>query len=915
MAIDRWRYVLPLRLRSLFRTKTVESELDEELQYHVERQIEVNLSAGMSPDQARYAALRSLGGLEQHKETIRDHRRVALADTVMRDLRYGLRVLRRSPVFTAVAVLSLALGVGANAAMFQLIDSIALRNLPVARPHELVEVRPDGAPAFGIYHDTHTAHLTFPLWAEVRAHQTAFSGLFAWGIAPLLVGRGAEGRAANGLWVSGETFGVLGIAPERGRLLQAADDRRGCGGSAAVISHRFWQSYFGGRDAAIGSRLIVLDQPFTVIGVTPASFTHLEVGQPFDVALPLCAIELWESRLEARDRWWLTVMGRLAPGWTIERATEHLETLSPRLFESTLLAGYNAELTAAYRALRLEALPAGRGVSRLRDAYGTSLAWLLGLAGLVLLMTCGNLATLLLARATAREREIAVRVAIGATRPRIVSQLLIESVLLAAGGAALAVPIALFSARALVAFLDTPAAPVALTLTADWRLSVFVGAAATLTALLFGLVPAVRVSMADPITAMHNAARGVSLDRRRMGLQQGLVVAQIAVSLVLVVSALLFVQTFRNLGRIDTGFEQHDTFAVSFFALTSPPPASQAAFQERLINEIRSIPGVVAAASSTHLPLGAGLWTHFFRVPGLDGAEREPSRFVYVDPEYFETLRIPVHAGRGFHALDTAGSRRVLIVNESFVRTHLRGLQPIGATIQTLAEPGYPATTYEIVGVAGDTKYGDLRDEDCMCGRPSGSMPPIAYVPLAQNPSPYAWTPIVVRSNGAAPGLASTIAQRVERLASAVVTNVVELRTQVRERLVRERMLAWLAGAFGGLALVVVVVGLYGIIAYLAASRRNEIGIRLSLGATRTQIARLVLRANVALLAVGLAIGVPLTLAATRAAGALLFGLTPMDVPTIAVAAALLAVAATAAAALPAWRAARTRPEVALRCE
>ena len=845
-----------------------------------------------------------------------DPPRVALADAVRRDVRYALRVLRRSPIFTAVAVLTLALGVGANAAMFHLIDSIALRSLPVANPQELVEVRPDGPQAFGIY-EGFNSRVTYPLWEQIRANQSAFSGLFAWGNAPLLIGRGAEGRAANGLWVSGDAFAVLGIAPQRGRLLLAADDRRGCGASAAVISHGFWQSYFGGRDSAIGSRLTVLDQPFTVIGVTPAAFTGLEVGQPFDVALPLCATELWDGRLDARDRWWLTVMGRIAPGWTIARADAHLETLSPRLFEATLLSGYNADLTAGYRALRLDALPAGRGVSRLRDTYGTSLTWLLGLTGLVLLMTCGNLATLFLARATAREREIAVRVAIGATRPRIVSQMLIESLLLAAGGAMLAVPVALFSARALVAFLDTSAEPVGLTLTADWRLLAFVAGTATLTTVLFGLVPALRVSMADPIIAMRNAARGLSLDRRRARLQQGLVVAQVAVSLVLVVSALLFVQTFRNLTGVDTGFEQEGTFAVSFFDLTAQalPPARKAVFQQQLTNEIRSIPGVVAAATSSHVPLGGGTWSHFFRVPAHGGDGRKPSRFAYVDPGYFETLEIPVRSGRAFQDRDNASSQRVLVVNDSFVRAHLRGLNPIGTTIHTLAEPGFPETTYEIVGVVGDTKYGDLREENCWCDTPSGSMAPIAYVPTAQNPSPYAWTPVIVRAGGVSPGLASTIAQRVERLNPAIVVNVVSLRAQVRERLTREQMLAWLAGAFGALALVVVSIGLYGIIAYLAATRRNEIGIRLSLGATRTQIARLVLRDNVALLVAGLVIGLPLTLGATRAANTLLFGLTATDVPTIAAAVAILASAATLAAAVPAWRAARIRPEEALRTE
>jgi predicted permease len=916
MGLERWRYVLPLRLRSLFRGPAVDRDLDEELQYHLERQIELNIEQGMTPKEARYAALRALDGLEQHKETMRDHRRVAFADMAMRDLRYGLRVLRRSPIFASVAILSLALGVGANAAMFQLIDAISLRSLPVVNPEELLEVRPGGPQAFGNY-DNFNSRVTYPLWEELRAHQTAFSGLFAWGNADLLIGRGTSARAANGLWVSGDTFAVLGLSPQRGRLLAPADDRRGCGASPVVVSHGFWQTYFGGGDAVVGSTLTVFDHPFTVVGVTPATFTGLEVGQTFDVALPLCAAALFDGRLDSRDHWWLTVMGRRAPGWTIAQADQQLRALSPRLLAATVPSGYNADLLEGYRALRFEALPAAHGVSRLRDSHGTSLAWLLGLTGLVLLMTCGNLATLLLARATAREREIAVRVAIGATRARIVSQMLVESLMVAAGGAVLAVPVALFSARALVAFLDTATAPVSLPLTADWRLIAFVGGTAVLTAVLFGLLPAVRVSMADPIVAMRSAARGLSLDRRRARVQQGLVVAQVAVSLVLVVSALLFVQTFRNLARVDTGFEQTGTLAVSFFDLAAQalPAARKTAFQEELTNEIGSIPGVAAAASSSHVPLSGGTWSHFFRVTARASADRKASRFAYVGPRYFETLRIPIRAGRAFHELDNAGSRRVLLVNEAFVRSHLAGLNPIGATIHTLAEPGFPETTYEIVGVVGDTKYGDLREENCWCDTPSGPMAPIAYVPIAQNPVPYAWTPILVRSSGAVSGLAAAIAKRVEQLNPAIVVNIVELRTQVRERIIREQMLAWLAGAFGVLALLVVVIGLYGIIAYLAATRRNEIGIRLSLGSTRMEIARLVLRDIIALLAVGLMIGLPLALAATRAAAALLFGLTPTDVPTIVSATALLATAALVAGALPAWRAARVRLEEALRTE
>ena len=916
MGFDRWPYVLTLRLRSLFRSKTVDRELDEELHYHIERQVELNVARGMTSTDARHAALRAMGGVEQHKEECRDRRRVRFADNVIRDTRHGLRLLRRSPIFTTVAVLSLALGIGANAAIFQLIDTLRLRSLAVANPQELAEVRADGPQAFGGYEGINSK-ATYPLWEQIQAHQSAFAAIFAWGDAQFLVGRGAETRKARGLWVSGDFFPALGIPPERGRLLGPSDDRRGCGAGSAVVSHGFWQSYFGGRESAIGGTLTILDRPFTVVGVTPASFTGLEVGETFDIALPVCSAPLWDSRIVDRDRWWLTVMGRLKPDWTIARAHEHLRTLSSGLLDATIPPGYDAGLIDGYRRLRFGVFPAGRGVSRLRNTYGTSLSLLLGLTALVLLITCGNLATLMLARASAREREIAVRAAIGASRARLVSQMLIESLLVAAGGAVLAVPVALLSGHALVAFLDTSTSPVNLNLTADWRLFGFVGTIATLAAVLFGLLPALRVSMVDPIAAMRHASRGATVDRHRARFQRGLVVAQVAVSLVLTFSALLFVQTFRNLAAVDTGFEPDHTIAVSFMDRASQDLSveQKAAFQEQLTREIRSVPGVAAAASSTHVPLSGATWSHFFRVTGVSRNERKASRFAYVSPGYFDTLKIPIRSGRDFYDLDNARSRRVMLVNDSFVRSHLDGLNPIGATLRTMAESGFPETTYDIIGVVGDTKYADLREEDCWCDRDGGSMAPIAYVPMAQNPSPYAWAPVIVRASTSSAGIPSTIGQRVQRLNPAIAIEFVELKTRIRERLISERMIAWLAGAFGILAMALVAVGVYGIIAYLAVGRRNEIGIRLSLGSTRAQIVGLVLRDNLWLVGVGLAVGLPLAIAAMRGAGALLFGLTPTDVLTVAGATCLLASAGILAGALPAWRAAQIRPDAALRCD
>ena len=652
-------------------------------------------------------------------------------DYVTRDARYGLRALRRTPVFAAVAILSLALGIGANAAIFQLIDTVRFRNLPVADPQGLAEVRADGVDGFGIS-ASFNSEVTHPLWEQIQAHQTAFASIFAWVNTRFLVGRGDEARQVRGLWVSGDFFRVLGITPERGRLFTPDDDRRGCGAGSAIVSHAFWQTALGGRDTAIGGPLTILDQPFTIVGVTPARFTGLEVGQSFDVALPVCSAALWGDSLDRRDFWWLTVMGRLKPEWTIPRADQYLRALSPGLLDATVPSGYSADLTAQYRAFRFGVIPAGRGVSRLRGAHGTSLSLLFGLTGLVLLITCANLATLTLARASAREREVAVRVALGASRWRVVSLMLIESLFVTIGGAALAVPVALISGRALVAFLDTSTNPVALHLTADWRLISFVGTSAALTSVLFGLVPALRVSFVDPVAAMRRSSRGLTVDRRRARLQRGLVVGQIAVSLVLVVSAVLFVRSFRNLLLVDAGFEQEGTAAVWALDRTAAALSleQRVAFQ-KLTDEIGSVPGVAAAASATHIPLSGGSWWHFFRVTSRADNERHGSRFTYISPGYFRTLRIPIRSGRDFEDLDNANSRRVMLVNDSFARSHLQGLSPIGTTLRTVAEAGYPETTYEIVGVVGNTKYADLREE----------MPPIAYVPIAQNPDLQPWAP------------------------------------------------------------------------------------------------------------------------------------------------------------------------------
>ena len=903
MSFDRWWYVLPLRLRSLFRRNAVEQELDDELRYHVERQIEVNLARGMTPSAARTAALSAMGSLEARKDECRDHRGVSLVDHTLRDLRHAIRLLRRSPVFTAVAIASLALGIGANAAFFQLIDHVHLRSLGVRSPQELAEVKVAGVRNFGVS-DGFNSEITYPLWEQIRAHQQAFSGVFAWGRFNPLVGRGADARQVSALWASGDFFSVLGVQPARGRLLMSADDHRGCGATSVVVSHAFWQRYFGGRESAVGSPLVVLDQRFTVIGVTPPDFTGLEVGRTFDIVLPVCAAALWGTALDQKHYWWLTVMGRLEPGWDVETASDHVRTLSPALFEATVPSGYSAESTARYREFRLGVWSAARGVSFLREEYGRPLWLLFGMTGLVLLITCGNLATLMLARSRERAAEISVRVALGASRARIVSQLSLESLMVAVIGAVASVPVALAAGRGLVRFLSTSANPVYLELTGDWRVGAFSTAVALCTAVAFGVAPALRLSLTNPQDALRRASRGVAgLDSRSL-LRRVLVVGQIAVSVLLVSSALVFARSVWNLANVKMGFQQDGILSIQFLDLLSAkvPPDERALFQQQLADEVRATPGVIAAAPSTHTPLNGASWSQAFRLIDTEG--RRSSKFSYVGPDYFTTMEIALVAGRGIRTSDTASSQRVIVVNDAFVRTMLPGQDPLGQTLRTFAEPGYPETTYEIVGVVGDTMYATLR----------GGTPPIAFVPIAQHPNLRPWANVLARTNGSTAAITTALTQRIATLNPAITVKVGELRGQIRELITGDRLLAWLAGTMSALATALAAVGLYGLVAYLATLRRKEIGIRLSLGSSRGSVIGLMMRESGWLVGLGVAVGLPLAWLAMRGVAALVFGVSSAEALP-ALAALLLAVVAGVSAGIPAWRASRLDPVSILRTD
>lgn len=816
-------------------------------------------------------------------------------DAILQDLRFAIRGLIRTPGFTAVAVLTLALGIGANTAIFQLINAVALRPLPVRNPEELVEVRiVGGNQGFGVNPGRYS-QLTLPVWHEIRAHQQALSGAFAWGTRELRVGERSDLRPAGGIVVSGEFFRVLGVQPWRGGLLDAADEALPCPASRAVVSYAYWQREMGGREIDRDTRLRVNLELVDVIGVTPPEFFGIAVGESFDIALPLC-----QQKEYYRNLFNIAVMGRLRPGWTIERASAHLNALSVGIFEVMAPTGYSPARIERFKSFRLAAYPASTGVSALRTQYDTSLHLLLAITALVLLIACANLANLMLARASARAREVAVRIALGASRMAIVRQFLAESCLLAAIGAVFAVGLAHILGRALLWALSTESGSPTLSLATDWYVLLFASLVAFITCVIFGLAPAARATRIQPAMAIRTGGRGMTSGHERQSLQRLMVTMQIAISLVMLVAALLFVRSFRNLMTFDPGIRQEGiTVAIFRFGESRVAAERWVDFKRELLAEVKSTPGVMSAGTTTHVPLLGGSWEHGVHV----GANQGSAKFTWISPGYFDTLGIRLLQGRDFTLRDTQASARVAIVNQEFVRRMVVNANPIGQILRTNPEPNYPTTSYEIVGVIPNTQYNDLR----------GETPPMVFAPDSQFPAQGPGTPMIIYSSVAPEVAITRVRQRIRQRYPEVLSEFSVFRTQIRSRLVRERLLAMLAGFFGVLAVLLTVVGLYGMLSYLVTQRRPEIGVRLALGAHWRHVVGMVMGEAGWLLIIGIVVGAVFSLLAGRTAATLLFGLKPNDPLTLAGACLLLAITAAAASFLPARRAARMDPAQVLR--
>ncbi len=885
------------RILSLGRRAKMQQEIDAELQEHIAMCIDDNLARGMSREAAERDARMRFGSPTAMRERVSAEDAALGLESFWHDVRGALRVFVKNPGFAFIVVATLALGIGANTAIFQLIDAVEMRALPIAHPGELAELRiVGGNRGFGIT-DTAFSDFTVPMWQQLKEHHDPFSGVFAWRTDTFQVGLNGQSRSVNVLEVSGDFFNVLGVTPTQGRLIEPQDEGS-CIPNRVVASDSFWKSQMASEPITANTTILAEGKSVQVLGVTPPSFFGMIVGDRFDLAYANCTPA--HPRGEA---FVYSVMGRLKPGWTLKQATEYFNALSPGLFEKTAPAGYSSEDLKTWKAYRLAAYPAGAGVSYLRDQYSSSLKMLLAITGLVLLIACANLANLMLARASVKKREFAIRMALGASRGRLLRQILLESGLLAGCGAMLGAAVAQPLSRALVNSLDTSQNTIHLTIVPDWRVLLFAAAAAIVTCLIFATLPALRSTNAEPLSSLKSGERGVVGNRERFSAQRAMVILQIAVSMVLLVGALLFVRSYRNLLTLDPGIrERNITVDHLGFWTAHINPEELAEYKRRVVADVAAIPGIVSAAVTTNVPLNGTTWGHHIDVGSQDG----PSRFTYVSPSFFATLEIPVLHGRNFTDRDTNHSPLVLIVNQAFLRKYVGAGSPLGVRVHVRPEPQYPERTYQIVGVVPDTKYSDLREEVQIQ----------AYVPMAQLPVAAQGLGMEILMASRDPAVAQwDVRHMLEQKYPGMQVQFSNLQQNVVDHLVGDRMMARLSGFFGILAALLVVVGLHGILSYFLAQRRREIGIRMALGASRGRVVAAMLRNACLMLLAGLVVGTGLAMIAAREASTLIFGLKPWDAVTLAGAAALLAVVTLVASLVPSMRAAHVNPIDSLRGE
>ena len=888
------------RAANHLRPRRVERDLDDELQFHLEQRIEELVAAGLTREAATAQATRRFGNPSRWREQSLDFKLLPWLDSVLRDVRLGFRTLRKNGIVTGAAVASLSLALGACVAAFSLVDALILRQLPVRQPDRLVYV------AFPTDNAERPESDTFndPTFVRLRDAGRGHIDLFAMStqvLRPVIFAdaRGEKERVRT-QYVSGDAFERLGIRASIGRVIAQQDDTQPGISPIAVLSHAYWQRRFGGDPSIVGQWLSMDEarqtRQFQIVGVVEAGFTGVEPGRPTDVWFPYV---MYNQRAFGNyDFNWFRIMGRIADGASVDRAQPVLRatfTNIRRERAERYMFDRSPENVARFIATPLYLRSAANGTSPLRLEFARSLWILSGIAALVLLIAGSNVANLFLARTAARERELSLRLSIGASRGRLIQQVLIESALVAAAACMIGLLFAAVAGPTVVGMLTPTDDPVYLDLRFDWRLIAFASALTLLTTALFGIVPALRASGVAPITALKGTGRGAA----RIGAMRPFIAVQVAFGLVVLFVGGLLVLSFSRLSRVDPGFSSSSVLLVSLETVQRMDPVQQRAAILQLIERLRSVSGVTAISAAEFGALGRA-WTHGFRVPGTEHRTFEAT----VSPVahgYFHTMSIPVVAGRGFKGQEITEHAKVVVVNESFAARYFGGDTVIGRVLDTKFADNEGEGGHEIVGVVADTRY-DLR-------KPAA---PTIYIPLTQRGSGT----IHARVSGDAAATGAFLREAVR--AANPLFRVSTMRTQsavVGQTLIRERLLALLSGFFAIVGSVLAAVGLYGVSSYSVLQRTREIGIRVALGAQQAGVIRTVLFDAAAAAAVGAVFGMAGGVYASRFVTSLLFEVSPLEFWSLTLPIGTLFTAALIASVAPALRAARVDPVTALRCE
>ncbi|HXG90425.1 MAG TPA: ABC transporter permease [Vicinamibacterales bacterium] len=839
--------------------------------------------------------------------------------TLSQDVRYAFRTLERTPGFSFIVILTLGLGIGANTAIFSLMDQVLLRLLPVKNPHELVQLDGPGPFSGRTENDRTFSH---PMYVDFRDRNDVFSGLVAqFGASATLTQRGQAERV-DAVLVSGNTFDVMGVGPVVGRALSADDDRTPGAHPVTVLSYNYWQRRFAGSPAVLNQVVTINSTPMTIVGVAPKGFAGIAATQSPDLFIPLMMkaqiTPTWNDLDNRRSRW-LNVIGRLKPGLDPATAKARLDVVYAQINESELtevpaFAAASQGFKDRFRAKKITLHPAGQGLSDLRQRVTTPLLVLMAMVGLVLLIACANVANLLLSRATARQKEIAVRLALGAARGRLIRQTLTESLVLAGAGGIVGLVFSIWVGDLLLSVMPSESFTRSLSTEPDLRVGLFTAGLALATAVLFGLIPALQSSKPQLNRTLRQEAGNLSGGTHHARFRKGLVVAQVALSMLLVAGAGLFARSLYNMKTLDTGVNADNlvTFRVAP-ALNGYDQLRIKRFYDDLLREVRQIPGVVSASVAQVAALTGSANQRTVQVQGYQPKPDENMNpwTNEIAPDYFRTMGLPLRMGREFSERDAAGAPLVAIVNESFAKYYFPNQSPIGQRFgfRVMNNPA----AVEIVGVVSDALYADMRQGTTA---QQNETPRFVYTPFHQSSELNEMTVYVRTTGGTADEINEQLQQVVRRAdPSMPIFEMQSMEQTVDEALFNERMLALLSASFGSLATVLAAIGLYGVMSYTVSRRTREIGIRIALGAERKTVVWLVLREVAMLTVVGIGLGVPGALALSRLVRSQLFGIEPSDPLTLAIAAVTLAAVGLLAGYIPARRAASVQPVLALRYE